>query len=118
VGIFSETFLIAGVVGSFLSCVFLDKTHAYRPMMRTGYCLAPFVVLLLMSNIAPGRFAWLVVSFGLFGFFCLPMLPTTIETVVETTFPVQESYSGGTLLMVANYIGVLATDQEVVVESR
>ena len=45
-------------------------------------------------------------SFGLLGFFMMPMLPVTLETAVECTYPVPEENSCGLLMTAGNIFGV------------
>jgi hypothetical protein len=87
-------------VGSFIAGLVLERTHAYRPVLLVGFVSAPLVGALMALAMAPGRLALLYGSFGLLGLLCIPILPSSVEAAVETTYPVPEMYSSNVLLMV------------------
>jgi uncharacterized membrane protein YjjP (DUF1212 family) len=83
----------------------MDKTHAYRRILKIlliGACAsAVFFVLILQPN----KFYPLALSIGLLGFFLLPLLPVSFECAVECTHPIRAEWSTGLLMCTGNVLG-------------
>jgi hypothetical protein len=83
----------------------MDKTHAYRLILKVllgGACgSSQFFIFILR----PGQFNPLAASIGLMGFFLLPLLPVSFECAVECTYPIRPEWSIGLLMCTDNVLG-------------
>ena len=104
-GIFGAVVILAGLLNAFLIGIIMDKTHAYRLLLKIlliGACgSALFFVLILQPN----KYYPLSVSLGLMGFFLLPLLPVSFECAVECTYPIRAEWSTGLLMCLGNILG-------------
>lgn len=105
-GILGAIFLGSGLVGAILAGIALDLSHQYRPLLKGGYLLALIAVFLFSWTLKPHNFNGLAGSFAFLGAVMLPLLPISIETSVEATYPVNEIYSSGILLTAGNLCGI------------
>jgi len=102
-------FLGAGLIGAVVMGAVMDATHAYRPILKTGYLFAFGAVVFYLWAQQPDRFYLMAISSGILGAAMLPLLPVSIENAVECTFPIPEVYSSGLLLGAGNTIGIGVT---------
>ena len=98
----------AGLVGAGLAGAALDRTQAFAPLLQCGIALALASMVFLLSSLRPGAEAALVASFGVTGFFLMPLLPLALENAAECTFPVSEDNSASLMLGLGNYVGLAA----------
>jgi MFS family permease len=104
-GIFGATVIAAGLLNAFLAGVIMDKTHAYRLLLKlllVGACASGIFFILILR---PNSFYPLAVSIGLMGFFLLPLLPVSFECAVECTHPIRPEWSTGLLMCTGNILG-------------
>lgn len=104
-GIFGATIIVAGLLNSFLAGVIMDKTHAYRMILKVllvGACGAGVFFIIILR---PDHFYPLAASIGLMGFFLLPLLPVSFECAVECTYPIRAEWSTGLLMCSGNALG-------------
>ena len=83
----------AGVVGSAVAGLILDKWRCYRAVLLSGAPagvagLTLFYVGLIRTPISS---AWLIGSSAFSGVFLIPLVPAVFETATEVTFPANES---------------------------
>jgi MFS family permease len=108
-GIYGAAIVLAGLVNAFIVGLIMDKTHAYRLILKIlliGACgSAVFFVIILQPN----KFYPLAVAIGLLGFFLLPLLPVTFECAVECTYPIRAEWSTGLLNCAGNVLGGIFT---------
>ena len=108
-GIFGTIIIISGIVNACIAGVIMDRTHAYRLILKIllvgGLASGISFVLILQPN----QFYPLAVSIGLIGFFLLPLLPVTFECAVECTYPIRAEWSTGLLLCTASVLGGILT---------
>jgi MFS family permease len=85
--IFGATFILSGVLGSFAFGIALDKTQAYRKILRIinvgALCAIGISFYCLPSGSVP------IFALNLFfaGIFVLPIIPISYSFAVELTFP-------------------------------
>lgn len=107
-GFSGAALLGAGLFGAGLSGVLLDKTQAFLTLLRAFLGLELIAMMFLLSSLRPGAEVTLVISFGVTGFFLMPLLPLALENAAECTFPCSEDNSAALLLGLGNYLGMIA----------
>lgn len=108
-GIMGGLLLLFGLLGAIAAGLLLDRTHCYAPLLRLafgGTALAVLVVLGLLHSAEQHRPLALAVAFGVLGLVMLPLLPITMESAAEATYPIPELVSSGLLLTAANLLGI------------
>jgi MFS family permease len=104
-GIFGAVIIIAGLLNALVVGVIMDRTHAYRLILKillVGACASGIYFILILQ---PNKFYPLAVSIGLMGFFLLPLLPVSFECAVECTYPIRAEWSTGLLMCSGNVLG-------------
>jgi MFS family permease len=104
-GIFGAMIIVAGLFNAFIVGVIMDKTHAYRLILKVlvvGACVTGIFFIIILQ---PNQYYPLAASIGLMGFFLLPLLPITFECAVECTYPIRAEWSTGFLLCIGNLLG-------------
>jgi FLVCR family MFS transporter 7 len=104
-GVFGATLIVAGLFNAFLAGVIMDKTHAYRLILKILLIGAFASTVFFIIMLQPNKYYPLAVSIGLMGFFSLPLLPVTFECAVECTHPIRAEWSTGLLNCVGNILG-------------
>ncbi|XP_056333711.1 feline leukemia virus subgroup C receptor-related protein 2 [Danio aesculapii] len=103
------TLVVAGVVGSLICGVWLDKTKTYKQTTLSVYLLS-FVGMLIYAFTLNLGHLWLVfVTSGVLGFFMTGYLPLGFEFAVELTYPESEGTSSGLLNCSAQVFGIAFT---------
>ncbi len=104
-GIFGAVIIIAGLVNALVAGIIMDRTHAYRLILKillVGACASGIYFILILQ---PNKFYPLAISIGLMGFFLLPLLPVSFECAVECTYPIRAEWSTGLLVCAGNVLG-------------
>lgn len=103
------TIVIAGMVGSLICGVWLDKTKTYKQTTLAVYLLS-FVGMIVYSFTLNLGHLWVVfVTSGALGFFMTGYLPLGFEFAVELTYPESEGTSSGLLNCSAQVFGIIFT---------
>ncbi|KAJ8288842.1 hypothetical protein COCON_G00015010 [Conger conger] len=103
------TIVIAGMVGSLICGIWLDKTKTYKQTTLAIYLLS-FVGMLVYTFTLHLGHLWLVfITAGALGFFMTGYLPLGFEFAVELTYPESEGTSSGLLNCSAQVFGILFT---------
>jgi FLVCR family MFS transporter 7 len=108
-GVFGAVIIIAGLINALIVGVIMDRTHAYRLILKVltiGACASGIYFILILQ---PNEYYPLVVSIGLMGFFLLPLLPVTFECAVECTYPIRAEWSTGLLMCSGSVLGGVFT---------
>jgi MFS transporter, FLVCR family, MFS-domain-containing protein 7 len=105
-GVFGAVLIICGVVGAGVSGWIMERSHAYRPLLKIvfGLLVAAFVFFFFMLE--PDNYVPLLISFAILGFFMLGILPVAVENSAEVSYPVDEEVSVGLLFLGGNTIGI------------
>jgi len=104
-GVFGAIIIISGIVNAIIAGIIMDRTHAYRLILKillVGACASGIFFILILQ---PNKVYPLAISIGLIGFFLLPLLPVSFECAVECTYPIRAEWSTGLLLCVGNVLG-------------
>lgn len=72
-----------GLLGAAIAGPVLDKTHAYRPLLKLGVLVAAAGAIFFVIVLRPGQAKLVTASFGVLGFAMMPLLPITFETACE-----------------------------------
>lgn len=105
-GITGGALLGAGLVGAVLVGLVLEKTRAYVQVLKIGIVLAIAAVTFMLTSMRPGATAVLVVSYAVMGFCLVPLLPVSLETAAECTYPIPEDNSAAALLISGQLWGI------------
>ncbi|XP_064097906.1 heme transporter FLVCR2-like isoform X2 [Macrobrachium nipponense] len=101
--------VLAGMMGSVVSGIILDKTAKFKAVTLTIYVLSS-VFMLGYTFIFRLETLWLVfLMAGLLGFFMTGYLPVGFEFAAELTYPEAEGTSSGLLNASAQFFGILCT---------
>jgi predicted MFS family arabinose efflux permease len=104
-GMFGAIIIVSGLLNAFIAGVIMDKTHAYRIILKTllvGACASGIFFVIILR---PNEKAGVAAAIGLMGFFLLPLLPVSFECAVECTYPIRAEWSTGLLMCVGNTLG-------------
>ncbi|XP_038585458.1 feline leukemia virus subgroup C receptor-related protein 2 isoform X2 [Micropterus salmoides] len=103
------TIVVAGMVGSLICGVWLDKTKTYKQTTLVVYLLSLTGMLVYAFTLNLG-YLWVVfVTAGVLGFFMTGYLPLGFEFAVELTYPESEGTSSGLLNCSAQIFGIIFT---------
>jgi MFS transporter, FLVCR family, MFS-domain-containing protein 7 len=108
-GTFGAVLIGVGTVGAGIAGGVLDATHAYRPVLKTGFVSTVFTMGFFLLALRPHNGPTLTAAAGVMGLSMMPLYPITLECAVECTYPISEENSGGLLLLVGNLTGMLFT---------
>ncbi|KAG9336471.1 hypothetical protein JZ751_002818 [Albula glossodonta] len=103
------TIVIAGMVGSLICGIWLDRTKTYKQTTLAIYLLS-FVGMLVYAFTLNLGHLWVVfITAGALGFFMTGYLPLGFEFAVELTYPESEGTSSGLLNCSAQVFGIIFT---------
>ena len=104
--------IISGLVGSLLSGIILDKTKRFEELAKLCFGISTlasimFTILFLYNNDKSTIYYLVLISFGLIGFFGLPLLPICMDMSVECVYPIPEATSTGLLFIAGQLVGIV-----------
>ncbi|XP_056152148.1 feline leukemia virus subgroup C receptor-related protein 2 isoform X2 [Lampris incognitus] len=103
------TIVIAGMVGSLICGMWLDKTKTYKQTTLVVYLLSLVGMLVYAFTLNLGHLWVVFVTSGALGFFMTGYLPLGFEFAVELTYPESEGTSSGLLNCSAQVFGIIFT---------
>ncbi|XP_072221107.1 choline/ethanolamine transporter flvcr2a isoform X2 [Leuresthes tenuis] len=103
------TIVIAGMAGSLICGIWLDKTKTYKQTTLVVYVLSLVGMLVYAFTLSLGHMWVVFLTAGLLGFFMTGYLPLGFEFAVELTFPESEGTSSGLLNCSAQIFGIIFT---------
>ncbi|KAM4625004.1 choline/ethanolamine transporter flvcr2a [Polymixia lowei] len=103
------TIVIAGMVGSLICGIWLDKTKTYKQTTLLVYLLSLVGMVVYSFTLNLGHLWVVFVTSGALGFFMTGYLPLGFEFAVELTFPESEGTSSGLLNCSAQVFGIIFT---------
>nr|VZI46163.1 unnamed protein product [Spirometra erinaceieuropaei] len=109
IGWIGFTMVIAGVIGSIVAGVVLERTGLYRRVLIIFYVLSVLSFGFYVGSIYIGHIGVIFFSIFLLGFFPAGCLPLGVEYAAEITYPVNEGVSSGILNMTAHVFGIFFT---------
>ncbi|XP_033966688.1 choline/ethanolamine transporter flvcr2a isoform X6 [Pseudochaenichthys georgianus] len=103
------TIVVAGMAGSLICGIWLDKTKTYKQTALAVYVLSLIGMVIYTFTLNLG-YLWVVfVTAGTLGFFMTGYLPLGFEFAVELTYPESEGTSSGLLNCSAQIFGIIFT---------
>ena len=80
-----------------------------KAFLKVGFVFGIGTLIFVLMMLQPNNSTILAVSFAVMGFFMMPLLPITLETAVECTYPVPEETSAALLMLMGNVVGFICT---------
>jgi len=105
-GTFGAVFIVFGLVGAGSIGSLMEKTKAYRPILKIGVAICVFFLGLFLCMLFSNNYWPLLASIGILGFFMLPLLPVMMENCAECTYPIPEDMSMGVMFATSNLLGL------------
>ncbi|KAL1109968.1 hypothetical protein AAG570_014077 [Ranatra chinensis] len=102
--------VVAGMVGSVISGVILDKTHKFKETTLVIYVFSLVGMVIYTLTLNSGHIAVVYFTVGFLGFFMTGYLPVGFELAAELTYPEPEATSAGLLNGVVQVFGILFTN--------
>ncbi|VDM38509.1 unnamed protein product [Toxocara canis] len=109
IGTIGLLIVVAGMVGSVVCGIILDKFHRYKLTTVVVYLFSFVGMVLFTFTIDLGHIWYIFVIAALLGFFMTGSLPIGFEFAAELTFPIAEGTTSGLLNASAQVFGVLMT---------
>ncbi|KAM9355144.1 choline/ethanolamine transporter flvcr2a isoform 2-T3 [Pholidichthys leucotaenia] len=106
------TIVIAGMAGSLICGIWLDKTKTYKQTTLVVYILSLIGMLVFAFTLNLGHLWVVFITAGVLGFFMTGYLPLGFEYAVELTYPESEGTSSGLLNCSAQIFGIIFTIAE------
>ncbi|KAK6642701.1 hypothetical protein RUM43_004203 [Polyplax serrata] len=103
------TIVVAGMLGSVICGIALDKTHRFKHITLILYVLALLSLVVYMFTLDVGYISVVYFSSGLLGFFMTGYLPVGFEFAAELTYPEPEGTSAGLLNASSQIFGIIFT---------
>ncbi|XP_071354335.1 choline/ethanolamine transporter flvcr2a isoform X2 [Trachinotus anak] len=103
------TIVVAGMVGSLICGIWLDKTKTYKQTTLLVYLLSLIGMLVYAFTLNLGHLWVVFITAGVLGFFMTGYLPLGFEFAVELTYPESEGTSSGLLNCSAQIFGIIFT---------
>eukprot|EP01031_Cornospumella_fuschlensis_P030857 gene30857-37289_t len=82
-GTFGSVFIVFGLVGAALTGYVMERTKAYRTILKVEGLASVFSAIFLLGMLYKDNFAGILVAFSILGFFALPLLPVMMENCAE-----------------------------------
>ncbi|KAM8846841.1 choline/ethanolamine transporter flvcr2b-like isoform 2-T2 [Synchiropus picturatus] len=103
------TIVIAGMVGSLICGIWLDRTKTYKQTTLAIYCMTLVGMIIYAATLSLGHLWVVFITAGSLGFFMTGYLPLGFEFAVELTYPESEGTSSGLLNCSAQVFGIIFT---------
>ncbi|KAJ8736682.1 hypothetical protein PYW08_007338 [Mythimna loreyi] len=102
-------FVLAGMVGSVVCGLILDKTHRFKETIVSVYGASAVGMLVFTFTLNCGYISVVYLSSILLGFFLIGYLPAGVEFGSELTYPGPEATTAGMLNAMGQIFGLLIT---------
>ncbi|XP_076872731.1 choline/ethanolamine transporter flvcr2b isoform X2 [Brachyhypopomus gauderio] len=103
------TIVIAGMVGSLICGIWLDRSKTYKQTTFLVYVMSLVGMLVYAFTLNLGHLWVVFLTAGTLGFFMTGYLPLGFEFAVELTYPESEGTSSGLLNCSAQVFGIIFT---------
>lgn len=101
--------VLAGMLGSVVCGIVLDKTHRFKETTLAVYAFSMVGMWVFTFTLDTGHIAVVYVTASLLGFFMTGYLPVGFEFGAELTYPEPEGTSAGLLNAAAQVFGIVFT---------
>ncbi|XP_020296330.1 feline leukemia virus subgroup C receptor-related protein 2 [Pseudomyrmex gracilis] len=103
------TIVCAGMLGSVVCGIVLDKTHKFKETTLGVYICSFLGMLLFTFTLDSGKIYVVYLTAGILGFFMTGYLPVGFELAAELTYPEPEGTAAGILNAVVQVFGIVFT---------
>uniref|UniRef100_A0A8C6S6Z4 Feline leukemia virus subgroup C cellular receptor family, member 2b n=1 Tax=Neogobius melanostomus TaxID=47308 RepID=A0A8C6S6Z4_9GOBI len=103
------TIVVAGMVGSLICGLWLDRTKTYKQTTLVVYFMSLVGMIIYAATLNLGHLWVVFITAGALGFFMTGYLPLGFEFAVELTYPECEGTSSGLLNCSAQVFGIIFT---------
>ncbi|XP_077443523.1 choline/ethanolamine transporter flvcr2b isoform X2 [Stigmatopora argus] len=103
------TIVIAGMVGSLICGLWLDRTKTYKQTTLVVYLMSLVGMIVYAATLDLGHLWVVFITAAVLGFFMTGYLPLGFEYAVELTYPESEGTSSGLLNCSAQVFGIIFT---------
>ncbi|XP_048063641.1 feline leukemia virus subgroup C receptor-related protein 2 isoform X1 [Megalobrama amblycephala] len=103
------TIVIAGMVGSLICGIWLDRSKTYKQTTLAVYLMSLVGMVIYAFTLDLGHLWVVFITAGALGFFMTGYLPLGFEFAVELTYPESEGTSSGLLNCSAQVFGIIFT---------
>ncbi|XP_012273389.1 feline leukemia virus subgroup C receptor-related protein 2 isoform X2 [Orussus abietinus] len=103
------TIVCAGMLGSVVCGVVLDKTHKFKETTLGVYLFSLLGMIVFTFTLDNGKIYVVYITAGLLGFFMTGYLPVGFELAAELTYPEPEGTSAGLLNAATQVFGIAFT---------
>lgn len=102
--------VLAGMLGSVLSGIVLDKTHRFKETTLGLYIFSLLGLVVYTFTLSTGQIGVVYFTGALMGFFMTGYLPVGFELAAELTYPEPEGTSAGILNAAVQVFGIALTN--------
>lgn len=103
------TIIVAGMVGSLICGIWLDRTKTYKQTTLAVYIMTLVGMIVYTATLDQGHIWVVFITAGSLGFFMTGYLPLGFEFAAELTYPESEGTSSGLLNCSAQVFGIAFT---------
>lgn len=103
------TIVCAGMLGSVVCGIILDKTHKFKETTLGVYLFSFFGMIIFTFTLDSGGIYVIYITAGILGFFMTGYLPVGFELAAELTYPEPEGTAAGLLNAVVQIFGIAFT---------
>ncbi|CAG9853909.1 unnamed protein product [Phyllotreta striolata] len=101
--------IVAGMLGSIVCGVILDKFHKFKETTLVVYSFSLVGMVIYTFTISKGIVVVYIIS-AILGFFMTGLLPVGFELATELTYPIPEGTPAGLLNCACNLLGIVFTN--------
>ena len=105
--IFGATFILCGVIGSFVFGFLIDKTSKYQTILRVVIIIGVVSIPFTFFTLPSGNGFLFAFNLVFLGIAVIPIIPIAYSYSVELTYPVSEAMSNGMMIMFSQIYGTL-----------
>ncbi|XP_008506972.1 choline/ethanolamine transporter FLVCR2-like isoform X1 [Equus przewalskii] len=109
VGGIGLTIIIAGMLGTVIPVIWLDKTKTYKETTLVVYIMTLVGMVVYTFTLDLGHLWVVFITAGTMGFFMTGYIPLGFEFAVELTYPEPEALSAGLLNVCPQVFGIIFT---------
>jgi len=108
-GNFGAVTIVAGLIGSIVVGVYVDKTKKYKKSILVCSIISTIAAGGLVAILPSGNGVLFGIVCGICGFFATPVFPLSFEFCAELSFPVAEAASGGLMVVMTQIVAAFGT---------
>ncbi|GAB6025023.1 Major facilitator super domain-containing protein 7 [Chamberlinius hualienensis] len=107
-GLCCATMVLGGFIGAAVFSIIAEKTKRYEEIIKYGFSGAVLLTIVFTLLTRIRNITWaLATVIGIMGFLAMGVYPVCLEAGVETTYPLDESFSSGMIVVAGQIQGVI-----------